>query len=420
MPAPDGVLPLLHHLPQRTPTASLGGHIAAHLTDGPAGLRTLLDCLPDGPRPALHSPDPDRPPLDYATLRRTLASFRLPTSKRALSRPLRSGDRVLVALPTGPENALILLAIAAYYTAAPVNAACTADEARDDARRLGARAIVTTREAIERLHLAALYADGIEIILVDFRHMGPAGLFDLAVMDGPHIVTPPTVHPAHAPQPNALMDQALVLHTSGTSGTKKVVPYTLRHLIVGTCCVVHSWKLAPDSVNSTFPAPSSTQAPRPSVRRRAADPSPVNMMPLFHVGGIVRNLMAPLFSGGSTIMCSGFDPANWWTIVRRLGATWYYAAPTMHHAILSTKPRALNIARDIKIKMICNAAGGLLPSLATEMQQTFQCAILPSYGMTEWYVCLPFQLGQRDPVVSCLLTLLSQHAHRVSSNYVSP
>ena len=45
-------------------------------------------------------------------------------------------------------------------------------------------------------------------------------------------------------------DQSLVLHTSGTSGKKKVVPYTLRSLIVGTCAVALSWDLKPSDVNS--------------------------------------------------------------------------------------------------------------------------------------------------------------------------
>ena len=110
-------------------------------------------------------------------------------------------------------------------------------------------------------------------------------------------------------------------------------------------------------------------------------------MPLFHVGGIIRNLWAPMFSGGSAIMCAGFDASMWWTLAKQLGATWYYAAPTMHHAILSSKPEGMNTARDIKIRMIANAAGGLLPSLAIQLKQTFpNCAVLPSYGMTE---CMP-------------------------------
>lgn len=46
------------------------------------------------------------------------------------------------------------------------------------------------------------------------------------------------------------------------------------------------------------------------------------MMPLFHVGGIVRNLWAPMFSGGSAIVCAGFDANAWWTVAKQLGATW--------------------------------------------------------------------------------------------------
>lgn len=45
-------------------------------------------------------------------------------------------------------------------------------------------------------------------------------------------------------------------------------------------------------------------------------------MPLFHVGGIVRNLLAPILSGGSTIICAGFDPLAFWRISEELKATW--------------------------------------------------------------------------------------------------
>ena len=47
------------------------------------------------------------------------------------------------------------------------------------------------------------------------------------------------------------------------------------------------------------------------------------MMPLFHVGGIVRNLFAPILSGGSSIVCTGFDPDSFWTYALELKATWY-------------------------------------------------------------------------------------------------
>jgi len=40
-------------------------------------------------------------------------------------------------------------------------------------------------------------------------------------------------------------------------------------------------------------------------------------MPLFHVGGICRNLLAPLFSGGATVAMPFFDVNDFWTVAVR-------------------------------------------------------------------------------------------------------
>ena len=59
----------------------------------------------------------------------------------------------------------------------------------------------------------------------------------------------------------------------------------------------------------------------------------------------------------------------------------------MHHAILASRPEAVDASRDTRIRLICNAAGGLLPTLAQELRDVFGgCTVLPSYGMTE---CMP-------------------------------
>src|SRR5258706_16403646 len=59
----------------------------------------------------------------------------------------------------------------------------------------------------------------------------------------------------------------------------------------------------------------------------------------------------------------------------------------MHHAILAARPEAVDASRDTRIRLICNAAGGLLPTLAQELRDVFGgCTVLPSYGMTE---CMP-------------------------------
>ena len=51
-----------------------------------------------------------------------------------------------------------------------------------------------------------------------------------------------------------------------------------------------------------------------------------NMMPLNHVGGIVRNLLGTLFSGGRLVCMSSFDPEQFWECVGSHGITWHLAS----------------------------------------------------------------------------------------------
>ena len=82
------------------------------------------------------------------------------------------------------------------------------------------------------------------------------------------------------------------------SGTKKRVPITVHSIVSGVAFVIDSWGLT-----------SSDRC--------------LNMMPLNHVGGIVRNLFAPIMAGGSTICCPAFDPNMFCDILEDLSPTWY-------------------------------------------------------------------------------------------------
>lgn len=229
-----------------SPTHSLGDSLASLIT-GSSGINSLLDCLCSTSEPAIHSPDTPCLPLRHNELHSFVATFRLPYSR---GNGLGPNDRVMLVLPSGPENAVALLALASYHTCAPVNASCTASELRDDARRLNAKAVLTTKDAEERLELRRLCGDlGCEIVYIEPRTSGPTGLFDLSLIDNT-----PALPCSHPSQLHGLADQSLVLHTSGTSGTKKVVPYRLMSLIVGTACVMHSWDLKPTDVNRKWPS----------------------------------------------------------------------------------------------------------------------------------------------------------------------
>lgn len=58
----------------------------------------------------------------------------------------------------------------------------------------------------------------------------------------------------------------------------------------------------------------------------------------------------------------------------------------MHATILETSHHRQDAVDKCRMRLVCNAAGGLLPSLAVQLRDTFRCTVLPSYGMTE---CMP-------------------------------
>eukprot|EP00462_Mataza_sp_D1_P022772 CAMPEP_0175134990 /NCGR_PEP_ID=MMETSP0087-20121206/8473_1 /TAXON_ID=136419 /ORGANISM="Unknown Unknown, Strain D1" /LENGTH=1756 /DNA_ID=CAMNT_0016417589 /DNA_START=57 /DNA_END=5323 /DNA_ORIENTATION=- len=122
------------------------------------------------------------------------------------------------------------------------------------------------------------------------------------------------------------------------------------------------------------------------------------MMPLFHIGGIARNCLAVALSGGSVVCCPGFDASLWWDIACQGDVTWYYAGPTMHQMIMQEGLARFNgntsyDNHTVRLKMIANAAGGLLPALADQLKLTFRAAILPGYGMSE---CMPITAPPHD------------------------
>ncbi|UJR19403.1 hypothetical protein I4U23_022533 [Adineta vaga] len=257
---------------------------------------------------------------------------------------IQCNDRVGILLPNGTELGLCLLATCCYCTCVPMNSSSTIDEIKHD---------------IELLKIKALIVD---IDLVNIEQLKSMALV-LKLKKTKETLKLESVSDT---------DICLLLQTSGTTGQKKTVPYNLKSLMIGTLCVAFSWRLTPIDCN-------------------------LNMMPLFHVGGIVRNLLAPLLTGGSVILCSAFDPNLFWDILQipECPVTWYYAVPTMHSAILQTKESRQASGNDTEtvLRMICNAGGGLLPSMAQQLQRAFKTVILPCYGMTE---CMPISCPSLD------------------------
>src|SRR5262249_13549065 len=103
---------------------------------------------------------------------------------------------------------------------------------------------------------------------------------------------------------------AFILSTSGTSARPKLVPLT--HAAV--CLSAHN-------VGATF-------ALGPPDRL-------LNVLPLFHVHGLVSGLLAALAAGSSVVCTAGFDAAAFFGWLKEFRPTWYTAVPAIHQAVLS-------------------------------------------------------------------------------------
>lgn len=214
-------------------------------------ITTLLDCFPQTARPALHSPVGTHEPLTHVQLRECLANFALPFA--TLEKRLGPNDRVLILLPDGPLAALAVLSVMCYHTAVPVPLSCTQPQLWDTVERLSVKAILTTAEAEGRLQLRGIQEKfGLEIVFLQSRQSGAAGLFDLTLMQDHGMSNPRRTYRSSKLQ--SLADQSLLLHSAGTHGTVQMVPYSTRTLIISACAVIKTWDLRETDTNSKSPS----------------------------------------------------------------------------------------------------------------------------------------------------------------------
>ncbi len=261
------------------------------------------------------------------------------------------GDRVAIVLPNGPEAAACFVAVASGATAAPLNPAYKADEFAFNLADLKVRAVIVM-EGVESPVIAAARSAGIPLItLIPGHHDGPAGDFTLRT-DAVAATRAATTGPASGD------DIALVLHTSGTTSRPKIVP--LSHINI-TASAYHI---------------AGTLALTPTDRC-------LNIMPLFHIHGLVAATMASLAAGASVSCTSGFNAFRFFSWFAEIRPTWYTAVPSMHQAILVGAARNARAIAEGRLRFIRSSSAALPPRVMTSMESAFGVPVLESYGMTE-------------------------------------
>ena len=101
-----------------------------------------------------------------------------------------------------------------------------------------------------------------------------------------------------------------------------MVPYSLNTIVVGAACVAASWGLRPTDLDLNMMYVTLSTHTHVNICQTSNVPPLYSNRPLFHIGGIARNLFAVVLSGGGVVCATGFDPSLFWDIVADAGITW--------------------------------------------------------------------------------------------------
>jgi oxalate---CoA ligase len=244
--------------------------------------------------------------------------------------------RVAVVLPNGPSLAVAFLAIAGHAVFAPLNPSYTRAELEFYLDDLDARALVTG-PGVEGTVRGLAEERGLAIVEWDLA--APAGA---AAGSGEG--------PEHD-------DPALVLHTSGTTARPKIVPLTHRNLCVSAQNVASTLALTEDD-------------------------RCLNVMPLFHIHGLIGVVLASVWAGGSVVCTAGFHAPSFLGSLEEWAPTWYSAVPTMHQAVLARASESGRL-RTHSLRFIRSSSAALPVPVLDGLESTFGVPVIEAYGMTE-------------------------------------
>jgi acyl-CoA synthetase (AMP-forming)/AMP-acid ligase II len=141
-----------------------------------------------------------------------------------------------------------------------------------------------------------------------------------------------------------------------------------------------------------------------TLRLEAADRC-MNVMPLFHIHGLMAAVLATLGKGASVFAAPGFDALKFFGWLDQAKPTWYTAVPTMHQAILTRAKRNQASIDHAKLRFIRSSSSSLPPQVLLELEQTFAVPVVEAYAMTEashQMTCNQLPPGKRKPgTVGC-------------------
>ena len=269
---------------------------------------------------------------------------------------VRPGDRVGVMLPNVPYFAVAYYGILrAGGVVVPMNVLLKERETGFYLSDSQAKVILAWHEFAGAAKAGA-DAAGAECVLVkpgEFERMLGARIDATTAID-----------------PREDRDTAVILYTSGTTGTPKGAELTHGNLRANTSAVVELLQMTGEGDVI------------------------LGALPLFHSFGQVCGLNASILAGGCLTLIPRFAPGKALSIIERDGVTHFEGVPTMYSAMLNDADRG---SYDVSSLRVCASGGAALPvELLKGFEAAFGCKVLEGYGLSETSPVASFNHADRE------------------------
>jgi acyl-CoA synthetase (AMP-forming)/AMP-acid ligase II len=289
----------------------------------------------------------DRVPIAYGEL----AAMVDDVANRLESSGLCRGDAVGLVGANNADFVVALLGAArAGLVVAPLDPALPRSEMTTRLERLGARALLVGRPAVDAEPAAPL-----DIPTWNLEVRVAADTTQTVTLDATSGLLR-----RREPKTGLSERDALVLFTSGTTAQAKMVPLTHESVAASIRAICASYELGPDDAT-------------------------VAVMPLFHGHGLIAALLASLASGGCVLLPERgrFSAHSFWDDMRAATATWFTAVPTIHQILLQRSASEYPGSNAVPLRFVRSCSAPLNTATARAMERTFGAPVLSAYGMTE-------------------------------------
>ena len=308
---------------------------------------SLNDLLATGAADAPAISAPGRTALDFRALRALIVDTLASLNAWGIGR----SDRVAIVLNNGPEMAACFAACACGVTSAPLNPGYRGEEFEFYLADLNAKALIVEQGSSSPA-IAVAEKLGLRVLDLVARADQGAGSFVLQARDQRDAL--PTGVGGFA-QPD---DISMVLHTSGTTSRPKIVPLSQRNLCASASSIARTLQFVPGDCG-------------------------LNIMPLFHIHGLIAGVLAPLAAGSQVFCTPGFNALKFFAWMDEAKPTWYTAVPTMHQAIVGRAGKNAEVIARHPLRFMRSSSSSMPPQVIRELEAVFGAPLIEAYGMTE-------------------------------------